>query len=111
MKTDNVLKRELTTYCELYWWNHGKKTLSFKGELHQLLTDFRITYCKRKTEFDGFFNFKFKNLNGITFTIKCAKEDFPFYAKKFIQMDLVRMGDKSQLYVSGTIRSTVTVNF
>ena len=31
------IKEELKTYCELHWWNMGSKTLSFKGELKDLL--------------------------------------------------------------------------
>ena len=37
--------------------------------------------------------------------------DFTHLAKQAIQMELVRMGDKSQLYVVGSWRPTVTVNF
>ena len=111
MKPDKRLKKELTTYCELYWWNNGKKTLSFKGELCLLLAKERITYTKRTTEYDGLYIFKFKNECGITYTVRSTIQDFPYHAKKFIQMELVRMGDKSQLYVSGTFHPTVTVNF
>ncbi len=50
MKT---FKKELETYCELHWWNGGKKTLSFKGELKDLLKDQNITFTKTKTETDG----------------------------------------------------------
>lgn len=37
--------------------------------------------------------------------------DFAHLAKQAIQMELVRMGDKSQLYVADLWRNTVTVNF
>lgn len=111
MKPDKRLKKELTTYCELYWWNLGKKTLDFKGELCLLLSKHKITYTKRKSEIEGFYNYKFKNEYGITYSVRGSVQDFPHYAKKFIQMELVRMGDKSQLYVGGTFRPTVTVNF
>jgi hypothetical protein len=105
------MQKELQTYCELHWWNCGKKTLSFKGELVQLLAKERIKYTKRKTEIEGIFIFKFKNDYGITFEQRGLLHDFKHYAKQFIQMELVRMGDKSQLHVNGCFRPTVTVNF
>jgi hypothetical protein len=37
--------------------------------------------------------------------------EFRCLAKQFIQMELTRMGDKSQLYVVGAWRPTVNVNF
>ena len=33
------LKEQLKTYCELHWWNMGKKTLSFEGPLSELLKE------------------------------------------------------------------------
>ena len=105
------MKKELQTYCELYWWNMGHKTLSFKGELKDLLKEQRITYSKRKTDREGLYMFTFKNDNGITFKKRSTVDEFPFLAKQFIQMELVRLGDKSQLRVWGVWRSTVTVNF
>ena len=41
------MKQELETYCELHWWNMGKKTLDFKGSLSHLLAKQRITYSKK----------------------------------------------------------------
>ena len=41
------MKQELETYCELHWWNMGKKTLSFKGNLGDLLKEQNITFSKR----------------------------------------------------------------
>jgi len=105
------MKQELETYCELHWWNMGKKTLSFKGELKDLLKEQKITFTKRKTEHKGIYNFYFKNSYGISFKVRGQISDFSHSAKQFIQMELVRMGDKSQLYVSGVWRPTVTVNF
>jgi len=107
MKT---LKEALETYCELHWWNMGRKTLSFKGELKDLLEEQSVKFSKRKTDTEGIFTFTFKNDYGISFKATGTIHDFPHLAKQFIQMELVRMGDKSQLYVSGTWRSTVTVN-
>ncbi len=104
------LSSQLETYCELHWWNLGRKTLSFKGELKELLKEQRIEFSKKKTEIEGVYIFKFKNLHGISFEKKGLVSDFAHYAKQFIQMELVRMGDKSKLFVSGTWRSTVTVN-
>lgn len=102
---------ELAKYCELHWWNMGRKTLSFKGELNDLLKKQKITFTRRKSEIDGLYWFYFKNSYGITFKIRGSIMEFPHYAKQFIQMELVRMGDKSKLYVQGVWRPTVTVNF
>ena len=107
----NNIKKELETYCELHWWNCGSKTLSFKGELKDLLKKQNITFTKRKTDTEGIFTFTFKNPYGITFKTTGLMHDFAHLAKQFIQMELVRMGDKSQLYVSGSWRPTVSVNF
>jgi len=105
------MKKELETYCELHWWNMGSKTLSFKGELRDLLKNQKITFTKRKTEHEGLYMFSFKNTYGITFKIRGTISNFRHNAKQFIQMELVRMGDKSKLYVSGAWRPTVTVNY
>ena len=104
------MKEQLKSYCKLYWWNIGYKTLSFKGELKELLKEQKITFTKRKTDLEGVFYFNFKN-NNITFKTRGTIEDFPFYAKQFIQMELVRMGDKSELQVNCNWRPRVTVNF
>jgi len=100
------MTNELETYCELHWWNFGTKTLCFKGELKDLLKEHKITFTKRKTETEGIYTFYFKSAYDITFKVTGAMYDFRHYAKQFIQMELVRMGDKSQLYVSGTWRTT-----
>ena len=54
------MKNKLNTYCELHWWNMGKKTLSFKGDLKTLLKEQNITFTKRKTETEGIYTFYFK---------------------------------------------------
>lgn len=105
------IKERLETYCELHWWNGGKKTLSFKGQLAGLLKAQNISFTKRKTETEGIFKFSFKSSYGISFTSTGLPHDFPHLAKQAIQMELVRMGDKSQLYVSGCWRPVVNVNF
>jgi hypothetical protein len=105
------LNKELSTYCELHWWNMGSKTLSFKGELKDLLKEQSITFTKRKTDNEYLYVFYFKNIHGITFKTRGTINDFTHYVKQFIQMELVRMGDKSQLYVANTWRSTVNVNY
>ncbi len=105
------LKQELETYCELHWWNGGRKTLSFKGDLKDLLKEQKITFTKKPSEHEGLYIFTFKNTYGITFKTRGAIHDFPHLAKQFIQMELVRMGDKSQLHVRGVWRPTVSVNF
>jgi hypothetical protein len=105
------LNKELKTYCELYWWNMGKKTRSFKGELKTLLENQKITFSKRKTKDEGIYIYNFKSAYNITFKVSGTINDFALYAKQFIQMELVRMGDKSQLYVSGVWRPTVNVNY
>jgi len=108
MKTIN---NELDKYCELHWWNMGKKTLSFKGSLKDLLKDQNITFTKRNRELEGTYTFYFKSAYGISFKTTGTINDFPHLAKQFVQMELVRMGDKSQLYVSGVWRPTVNVNY
>lgn len=105
-----TLKSQLSTYTELHWWNMRTKTLSFKGTLKDLLKNQSITYTKRKSEHEGLFNYTFKNNYGITFKQRGTINDFSHFAKQMVQMELVRMGDKSQLYVSGCWRPTVTVN-
>jgi uncharacterized protein YtpQ (UPF0354 family) len=107
---NSIIKKELETYCELHWWNMGKKTLSFKGELKDLLEKQNIIFTiKKETEY--LFIFNFENNYGITFKQRGLISDFPMLAKQMIQMELVRMGDKSKLYVANTFRPTVTVNF
>lgn len=106
-----TIKKELETYCELHWWNGGSKTLSFKGQLGDLLTNQKITFTKKKTEIEGYYVYNFKSAYNITFKARGSVSDFKHYAKQFIQMELVRMGDKSQLYVQGSWRPTVNVNF
>ena len=80
------LKKELETYCELHWWNMGSKTLSFKGELKDLLKEQRITFTKKKTDSEGIFTFTFKTDNGITFKTTDTIQGFPHKAKQFIQI-------------------------
>lgn len=104
------MENQLKTYCTLHWWNMGKKTLSFKGELKDLLKVHKITFTKTKTEHEGLYTFKFKSAYDITFKTNGTIRDFPYLAKQFLQMELVRMGDKSQLYVDCGFRPTVTVN-
>lgn len=106
----NTIKTELEAYCELHWWNMGKKTLSFKGNLDDLLKNQNITFNKRKTDTEGIFTFHFKSVYGVSYKTNGTMYDFPFLAKQMIQMELVRMGDKSQLYVAGVWRPKVTVN-
>ena len=102
---------ELSTYSELHWWNMGSKTLSFKGELKTLLKNQKITYTIRKTDTEGLYMYYFKSAYGITFKVRGTIQDFSHCAKQFIQMELVRMGDKSKLYVNCCFRPTVNVNF
>jgi hypothetical protein len=89
----------------------GKKTLSFKGNLGELLKQQHIAFSKRKTNTDGIFKFHFKNPYGISYTTTGMLSDFGHFAKQAIQMELVRLGDKSQLYVDCSWRPMVTVNF
>jgi hypothetical protein len=88
----------------------GSKTLSYEGELKGLLEKQGFKYTKKKTENEGIFTFTFKNNYGITFKYNGLISDFAHLAKQAIQMELVRMGDKSQLYVNCGWRPTVTVN-
>lgn len=105
------MKSQLNTHCELHWWNGNTKTLSFKGTLSDLLKNQKISYTKRKTETPYLYVFTFKNSYGITFKTRGLISDFSHKAKQAIQMELVRMGDKSRLYVCNTTRPLVTVNF
>ena len=104
------MHNELVTYCELYWWNMGKKTLSFKGTLENLLKEQKIEFYVRKTDIEGIYTFKFKSAYKISFENRGLKTDFPHLAKQFLQMELVRMGDKASLYVEKAWRPLVTVN-
>jgi hypothetical protein len=105
------MKKQLETYCETHWWNCGIKEVFFKGTLGECLKKHSITYTKRKTEYEGIFYFTFKSSHGITFKTRGTMTDFIHHAKQSIQMELVRMGDKSQLYVSNCWRPLVTINF
>jgi hypothetical protein len=109
-KTYKYMEKELKTYCEEHWWNMDKKELSFKGELKDLLDRHNTSFTKTKTDTEGIFTFRFNNPYGITFKTNGQIHDFPHLAKQFIQMELVRMGDRSTLYVGGTWRPNVTVN-
>lgn len=105
------LKTELETYCELYWWNMGRKLLDFKGSLEDLLKSHSITFTARMNKGSKYqYLFTFKNPYGITFKTTGLFSDFRHIAKQFIQMELVRMGDPSQLFVTGSWRPVVTVN-
>lgn len=104
-------KKELSTYYTLHWWNMGKKTLSFKGELKDLLLENKVNYSIKKTDNEYIFEYTFKNPFGITFKSKDTGLNFPHIAKQFLQMELVRMGDKAQLYVQGVWRPTVNINY
>lgn len=107
----NAFKNELQTYCTLHWWNMGKKTLEFKGQLEVLLKEKKITYKIYNTDIEGVYKYSFKSAYGISFITTGVKQDFAHVAKQFIQMELVRMGDKAQLYVNDVWRHTVNVNF
>ena len=106
----NLFNTEYNTFCTLHWWNGGKKTLSFKGNLIDLLKEQKVNFKIKKAETEGIFNYTFKNSFGITFKAKGVRQDFAFYSKQFLQMELCRMGDKATLYVQGVWRSTVTIN-
>ena len=105
----NTIKEQLITYCEEHWWNGGTKKVSFKGALNTLLERHSITFSvKRINKYQC--TLRFRNANGITYTVNCMYSDFSYHAKKAIQMELVRMGDPTSLYVRDTIRPVVTVN-
>lgn len=108
---ETQFSEQLETYCTLHWWNMGKKTLSYKGDLKGLLEQQKIFFYIEATENTFCFRYKFENLHGISFNCKGLKSDFTHFAKQFIQMELVRMGDKSSLYVNCDWRPKVTVNF
>jgi len=102
---------KLTNHCTLYWWNMGTKTLAFKGTLGELLEKNKIQYLKRKTMTQGINTYHFKNQHGLSFKTTGVDWQLPDIAKQFLQMELVRMGDKATLHVEGVIwRPKVTVN-
>ena len=105
------LEDALKSHCQLHWWNGGKKTLSYNGDLKGLLEAHNISFTKRKSEHEGLYIFYFKSIHGISYTIRGTINDFAHLAKQAVQMELVRMGDKSQLYVDCFWRPTVNVNF
>ena len=107
---DKFIKRGLEAQCTEHWWNMGTKTLSFKGTLEELLKRHKIKYFIKKTDRDGIYMYYFKSAYRITFTTQGTVNDFRTYAKQFIQMELVRMGDKSTLFVDSWYRPIVTVN-
>ena len=104
------MNKQLNAQCELHWWNMGKKTLSFKGTLKDLLKKEKISFSKRKDQVSGSFIYRFKNPHGIIFKARGSENNFAHYAKQFIQMEMVRMGDKCTLRVDCDWRPTVTVN-
>lgn len=106
----NKFKAELNTYCTLHWWNFGNKTLQFKGTLQEFLKEQKVKFSISKGENEHTFNYTFKNDFGIIFKVKGMQHEFPHYAKQFVQMEAVRMGDKCTIYVQGVWRPTVTVN-
>ena len=107
-----TLNENLQTHCTLHWWNGGKKTLSFKGTLEDLLKEQKITFTKTRTKSEyEIYTFKFRNPYGITFKTNGVMNDLPFLAKQFIQMEMCRMGDRAELYVAGVCRPRVNVNF
>lgn len=105
------LKKELEANCQLHWWNGGRKTLSYEGNLKGLLDAHNIKVTAIKNNDTGIYKFYFKSIHGITFTVTGTIDDFTHLAKQAVQMELVRMGDKSQLYVDCSWRPTVNVNF
>ena len=105
-----TIKKELQAHTELYWWNMGKMTLSYKGDLKGLLKEQKISFTRRKTDTNGIFKYIFKSDFGIVFKTTGTITDFRHLAKQMIQMELVRLGDKSKLIVQGSWRPIVTVN-
>ena len=106
----NDFKNELETPCLEYWWNFRKKTLSFEGTLKELLEFHKIKYTIKRTENKGIYEYGFKSQHSLSFRERGTIADFRYSAKRFVQMELVRMGDKSTLYVFGAFRPSVTVN-
>ena len=80
------MKEQLNTYCELHWWNMGRKTLSFKGDLSKLLQAQHIKYTKRKTKTEGIYAFHFKSAYGVSFKTSGNLFDFAHFAKQFISL-------------------------
>lgn len=104
------MKKQLETKCIEYFWNMGKKTICFQGSLRDLLKKHDFTFTKKNAEIKGLFIFHFKNSYGVSFKVRGTISDFSHLAKQAVQMELVRMGDKSMLSVNCGWRPTVTVN-
>jgi len=98
--------------CELYhsYRGHGQRKLGFEGDLYDLLTKYNIFYKLKEVE-TGVYRFTFKS-TFITFEIQGLESDFSNFAKKALQMELVRIGDPSILIIKDgkTIRPEVSVN-
>lgn len=102
---------ELNTYCTLHWWNFGSKTLQFKGTLQDFLKEQKVTFkISNKKDSTLQYDYTFTNPYGITFKVVGVQHEFPHYAKQFLQMEAVRMGDKCTIFVQGAWRPKVTVN-
>lgn len=106
------LKEGLKSYCEIYWWSidYRDKTLCFSGSLKRYIDDHNIKYKIEPTQLSDVYRFKFKNDYGIQYSTKGLISDFSYYAKQFIQMEAVRMGDPTEIRVECSWRPTVTVN-
>lgn len=105
-KVDN----SLDNHCTLTWWAMGKKTVFFKGKLIDLLIKLNIKVIKqRRKENRYYYAVTFKG-HDITYKVMDTEDQIPYHAKKFIQMYLVKMGDKSTLKIDNVFKQKVTVN-
>lgn len=105
------LKEELNTYCEVHWWNMGRKSIAYKGTLIGYLSKIDARYKRKKSKDFGYhYTFSISVGSGdIRYRVRIVNNyDFVREAQKFIQMYLSYMGDKSQIYL--TNHRTRTVN-
>lgn len=112
MNTEKTLiKRYFAYHAEIYVYYGQKKRKAFSGSLKELLSEYYFVFRKRKTDNKGIYRFTFQSETGITFVKNGIIQDIPRLAKLAIQMEMVRLGGKSSLFVYGTTRPTVTINF
>jgi hypothetical protein len=100
-KTNKILNSNLN----IYWWNFGKKTLDFNGDIKQYFLKENIKFSKKliNKEYDNYnhayvFTLKF-NIGSISFTQQ--SENLESLIKVCVFSRLVYLGDKSQVSFLG----------
>jgi len=100
-KTNKILNSNLN----IYWWNYGKKTIDFNGNVKQYFLKENIKFSKKliNTDFDAsnhFYIFTLKfSVGSISFTQQ--SKDLESLIRLSIFSRLVYLGDKSQVSFLG----------